>query len=232
MSKEQKGRALQPRRTRVAKTASRPAGRPAGTETTRANILGHAREAFGTHGFNGVSIRGIARSAGVNASTVIHFFGTKNGLFEAVVKDVVPLSTPLVAALERRATGEEIVRIYLAIWENDEAIDAMRAVVRTAIGSYEAMELLRETLLRGMLDALGWLNPLDAELAMMQLIGLGLGRYLSRLSKLTATDIDVIARRAGPSLDTLLFNTSPLTAGAPPTHQLPKQKPKRTKRQS
>lgn len=186
------------------KRKPRTAGRPAGGETTRAEILKHARIAFATQGYVGASVRAIAASAGVDPSTVIHFFATKDGVFQAVVEDIVPVTAPLIAAFERRATGEELVRTYLTIWEDEAANAAMRAVVRTSFGSDDAMGLLRDTMMRGILKALSWADPLAAELAMMQLIGLGLGRFLARLPKLGAADVDAIAKRMGPCLDSVL----------------------------
>lgn len=52
---------------------------------TEAEIIQRASEAFAQQGFYGASLRGIARSAGVDHSTLIHHFGTKAKLLLAVV---------------------------------------------------------------------------------------------------------------------------------------------------
>lgn len=55
-------------------------------EDTQAKILDAAETAFADGGFNGASMRDIVRSAGVNLATVYYYFGSKNGLMEAVLK--------------------------------------------------------------------------------------------------------------------------------------------------
>jgi AcrR family transcriptional regulator len=52
----------------------------------RTNILDAAETAFADDGYNGASMRTIVREAGVNLATVYYYFGSKNGLMEAVLK--------------------------------------------------------------------------------------------------------------------------------------------------
>ena len=77
----------------------RPVGRPAGQETTRAAILVAARKAFASTGYEGTSLRAIGAEADVDPSTVIHFFGTKEDLFKAVIDQVRPAIQPVAEAL-------------------------------------------------------------------------------------------------------------------------------------
>lgn len=53
---------------------------------TRREIVERAAEAFGTQGFQGASLRGIAKAAGINHSTLIHHFGNKATLLVEVLK--------------------------------------------------------------------------------------------------------------------------------------------------
>ncbi|WP_285481478.1 TetR/AcrR family transcriptional regulator [Amycolatopsis sp. NBRC 101858] len=55
---------------------------------TKAAILNAAREAFTEHGYDGAGVRDIARAAEVDARLIGRYFGSKEGLFAAVV-DVV-----------------------------------------------------------------------------------------------------------------------------------------------
>ncbi|WP_053240094.1 TetR/AcrR family transcriptional regulator [Pleomorphomonas koreensis] len=187
--------------------ASRAAGRPAGSETTRAAILDQAREAFAARGYDGASLRAIAGDAGVDPSTVLHFFRSKDELFRAVVQDVAKVSAPLVAALKAGASGESIVRLYMATWDDVHAGAAMLAVIRTAFASEEAMALLRETMTREIIAAMPTTDLLAAELATMQLVGLGIGRHIARLPLLASAEIDSIAREAGHIFDDILVRT-------------------------
>lgn len=52
----------------------------------RERILDAAEDAFSDSGFEGASIRHIAQSAGANLATVYYYFGSKEGLMEAVLK--------------------------------------------------------------------------------------------------------------------------------------------------
>src|SRR5229473_3010380 len=49
-------------------------------------ILDAAETAFADDGYNGTSMRDIVRGTGVNLATVYYYFGSKNGLMEAVLK--------------------------------------------------------------------------------------------------------------------------------------------------
>ena len=160
-----------------------------------------ARIAFGATGFDGTSLRAVAVKAGVDPSTVIHFFGTKEGLFEAVIQAAVPAYKPFVEALQRRASGAELVEHYLQMWENDQSGGAMLAVIRTSLTSEKAVKLLRETLTKQLLRAASYADAIYAEIAISHLIGIGMGRYIVHLPELKRADISTIAERVGPVLD-------------------------------
>jgi len=55
---------------------------------TRARILEAASERFAEKGFNGATVDEIAGLAGVNKQRLYAYFGSKNGLFEAVLCEV------------------------------------------------------------------------------------------------------------------------------------------------
>jgi AcrR family transcriptional regulator len=75
----------------AAPSAAAPArrGRPSkaragGTADTRESILDAAEDLFSKHGFYGVTIREVAREAGVDTALVHYYFGAKRALFDAV----------------------------------------------------------------------------------------------------------------------------------------------------
>src|SRR5215469_4812704 len=69
----------------VTTTRFRPASQQRGEET-RARILEAALELFAASGFEGASTRTIAEQAGVNLPAIQYYFGSKEGLYRAVVE--------------------------------------------------------------------------------------------------------------------------------------------------
>jgi len=73
------------RRTKPAPAKrGRPARHPAPAIDMREHILDHAEAIFARHGPHSVTIREVARSAGVDPALVHYYFETKVGLFESV----------------------------------------------------------------------------------------------------------------------------------------------------
>lgn len=62
----------------------RPPKQTAGTETSE-TILDVAEGLFSQHGFHGVTLREVAREAGVDTALVHYYFNSKRGLFDAVL---------------------------------------------------------------------------------------------------------------------------------------------------
>jgi len=57
--------------------------------TSRARILAVAREEFATRGFNAARLQDIAERAGLTHPTLLYHFGSKEGLYSAVIEDAV-----------------------------------------------------------------------------------------------------------------------------------------------
>ena len=89
-------------------------GRPkktkaAGAGETRDAILNAAEDLFSKHGFYGVTIREVAREAGVDTALVHYYFGAKKALFDAVfIRRAEVWNSERVAAVDRyaEAAGE------------------------------------------------------------------------------------------------------------------------------
>lgn len=58
------------------------------TESTRSLLLRAARAAFAEGGLEGARVDDIARRAGINKQLVYHYFGSKDGLYTAVLEEV------------------------------------------------------------------------------------------------------------------------------------------------
>ncbi|SFS16826.1 transcriptional regulator, TetR family [Microbacterium sp. cf046] len=91
----------------------KPRGRYAKTEATRAAIIDAALEVFADGGFRSGSLRDVAIKVGLTEPALLHHFGTKSGLLEAVLVyrdkqsyDLAPLD---------RMIGEESIRGLIAL---------------------------------------------------------------------------------------------------------------------
>lgn len=67
-------------------------------EATRARLLAAARREFAAHGIAGARVDRVAAEAGSNKAQIYHYFGSKDGLFDAVftsIVDEVVTATPI-----------------------------------------------------------------------------------------------------------------------------------------
>ena len=65
----------------------RPAAQPRGEET-RERILRAALRVFAAEGYDGASTRVLAQSAGINLPAIQYYFGSKEGLYRAVIDHI------------------------------------------------------------------------------------------------------------------------------------------------
>lgn len=70
-------------------TLERPAARKRDAEATQAAILEAAKIHFARSGYEGAYLRDIAADAGVDAALINRYFGGKDGLFAAALKDSI-----------------------------------------------------------------------------------------------------------------------------------------------
>src|SRR5690349_13377226 len=75
-------------------------GRPPASreQAVRQQLLSAARNLFAKQGFDAVSTRAVAETAQVNPAMIHYYFGSKQGLYEAMLADTF---TPLVERLGR-----------------------------------------------------------------------------------------------------------------------------------
>ncbi|GAA1808401.1 TetR/AcrR family transcriptional regulator [Nocardioides hankookensis] len=71
-----------------------PTSRPRNAEATRLDLLRVARRRFTVLGYERTTTRDIAADAGVNVALISRYFGSKEGLFAAVIEDSAELMEP------------------------------------------------------------------------------------------------------------------------------------------
>jgi AcrR family transcriptional regulator len=191
-------------------------GRRAGDSGTREAILTASRAQFAEHGYDGATIRAIARAAGVDPALVHHYYGGKENLFAAAMQLPVIPSEVITAALTRRDPGESLgthlVRTALSVWESAEVRDAFQTMLRSAMTSDHAAATLREfitdAILRPVASAadggVAERTPFRASLVATQMLGLAVSRYVLRFEPVAAASTDELAVAVGPTIDRYL----------------------------
>ena len=191
-------------------------GRRPGKGSTRQAVLDAARARFASDGFAATTIRSIAADAGVDASQVMQFFGSKDDLFASVID--VPHS-----ALEHFDTafegpdehlGERVVRAYLSAWEGIPAeSEPLMAMLRSAIVSEHARAELREfiqsRLLEGTADNSSADASLRAGLAASMLVGVITNRRIIGVPTLTDADTEQLVAILAPAIQQVLAPQRP-----------------------
>src|SRR4051812_31356654 len=118
-------------------------GRRAGSPQTREAILEAAIAAFAEHGYTGTTIRAVAKAAEVDPALVMHFFGSKDGLFaESIGSGALPLREMLDAVDgDLAGVGERLVSRYLELWEDPRTGAILLAILASAASSPAARDM-------------------------------------------------------------------------------------------
>lgn len=171
----------------------------------RGAILKAAGTEFLANGYDGTSLRAIARRAEVDPALVHHYFDDKAALFmeslEAPVRPQDIVRRALAAPRDR--IGETVVRAVLEALDTPATRDRMRQLVRTALGHDFAARMLRQFVLREVLGRIaGAIDAPDAQfratLAASQIVGLMVVRAGLRAEPLASAPIDDVVARIGP----------------------------------
>lgn len=118
----------------------------ADAEATRRKVLGAASVLFAEHGLDGVSVRDVARGAGVSLGLVHHYFGSKDALYQAAIAAMYAELEPLRAEFDRAlAEGGDLAALIERV---------VRAGFRFACAHRAEIKLMMRTVLdTGEVDA-------------------------------------------------------------------------------
>ena len=193
-----------------------PRGRRPGGADTRQAIVEAARVDFAEQGYDGTSLRGIARRAEVDPALVHHYFGGKPQLFAAVM-DIPADPAALISAVvtgPREQVGESLVRTFLSVWDSEAGRQRFQALVRAAVTHDDATRMLREFLTREVFGRV--VNELSddgearaglevrAGLAASQMVGLAMMRYIVEFPAVVDATHDELAALVGPTIQRYL----------------------------
>lgn len=191
-------------------------GRRPGPNETRVAILTAARRAFAERGYDSVSVRAVARDAGVDPALVYRFHASKEALFVAAM--ALPVSpSALVAGLLADGVddlGERLVRTFLELFDSGAAFAPFLALIRGAVSNDRAAAMLREFIAREVLGRLAAAAAPDrpelrASLAGSQIIGLAMARYVVGVPPLATTERETVVACVGPVVQRYLTGALP-----------------------
>ncbi len=155
----------------------RPPGRAGRAKETYEAILSAALKVFSSRGYAEAGVRDIAAIAGANPALVIRYFGSKLGLFEAVLE--ANLDGTLFTNIPREEFGARLVRAFCS--SQRDAASAVPMLIFAAsdtAAAASALTLLRQIVI-GPLDA--WFGTDDAAERTAQMLAVITGFYVYRL---------------------------------------------------
>jgi AcrR family transcriptional regulator len=159
---------------------------------TRTAILAAARQAFSAKGYSAAGVREIAAAAGVNPALVSRYFGSKEGLFEEALAELLDVSVFMDAP--RGAFGETVVRILTGEGEHDRNPLPMMVLASTDPQSRAICARLLERLVTAPLIA--WIGGADAGTRITRFVMLASGLTIHR----AIYPLEGIAPRLDPDL--------------------------------
>lgn len=178
------------------------------SEDTRSAILSAARKRFAAEGFERTTIRAVAADAGIDASMVMRYYGSKDGLFSAATD--VQLHLPDLAEVAREALGKALIRHWVELWESGDSSQVMIVLLRSAITNEDAAQQLRTIFTAQVMQAVGSVvdDPAEAAtragLVSSQMLGLALTRYILQLPPVVEMDPDTIIAGVAPTIQRYL----------------------------
>jgi AcrR family transcriptional regulator len=197
-------------------SAAAAAGRRPGNVDTRGEIVEAAKRVFAAKGYDGTSLRAVAREAGVDPALVHHYFEGKASLFVAAM--ALPFDPRAVAAHEQRAAstdgagvtvGAMVITGFLTMWDAAEGTGSSFASCAAGMAASPSVaDAMREFVAERVWNNVP-VNEGENEdrarerlaLVSSQLMGLAFTRYILRVPPVSTAPPDVIARWAGPTLD-------------------------------
>lgn len=185
---------------------STPETTPSKSERTRQRLRQAAAHLFAHTSFESVSTRAIAKEAGVDAALIHHYFGSKEGLFNAVLEEAIHLDAMEieVTSSDRAQWGRTLIRAADKVWTSPAA-PALKAVVRRALtGKGHVMrdfatKFLLERIISH-LDGPEEERRLRASLAGSQMAGFVVARHIVGIEPIASLTTDEAAELIGPVL--------------------------------
>lgn len=185
------------------------AGRRPGNADTRGEIVEAAKRVFAEKGYDGTSLRGVAREAGVDPALVHHYFDGKAALFVSAM--ALPFDPRQVKnhASGTEHSGSRTIEGFLTMWDHAEGTGSSFASCLSAMAaSSNVADAMREfvnervwSVLRHNEDETEAQRRRRIAMVSAQLMGLAFARYILRVAPMSTASPRQIGRWVGPTLD-------------------------------
>ncbi|AGL19353.1 TetR/AcrR family transcriptional regulator [Actinoplanes sp. N902-109] len=173
------------------------AARSADSGANRVAIIAAAREQFGQHGFDRTTIRSVATAAGVDPALVMHYFGTKKGLFEAASRYTVAM--PDLTGVTPATVATVLVPLFARMWGPD---GPLLPLLRAAASNQAAAGALVDIFTQHVAPQLGVLardRPQErAALIGAHLVGIAVARHIIGIPPLVQMSDEALTAWLGP----------------------------------
>jgi AcrR family transcriptional regulator len=189
------------------------AARTADPEATKAAILTAARSQFGEQGFERTTIRSVATAAGVDPALVMHYFGTKNGLFAAASE--LRIRIPALPPTAPEGVAAVLVPLFVKLWGPDgPLLPLLRAAASHRSAADALVGIFTEHVTPSLVALAVDRHEERAALIAAHLLGVAVSRYIIGTPPMVRMDDATLAAWLGPVFAHYL--TSPLPEPVPP----------------
>ncbi len=175
-------------------------------EATRAAILDAAKRHFAKSGYDGAFLRDIAADAGADAALINRYFGGKEGLFAAALKDSIGPNT--IANWDHKSFGREIATMMAGhAHQHVDRMHAFQFLLQAATNPVTAPMLNVAVQERFMGPIRDWLGGGDAEPRARVLASVFIGLLVERLIRdetLEGREREVFIERTAAVLQSLV----------------------------
>jgi AcrR family transcriptional regulator len=198
----------------AAAAAAAAAGRRPGNVDTKSEIIEAAKRVFAAKGYDGASLRAVAREAEVDPALVHHYFDGKASLFVAAMAlpfdpRVVPVHDRPDVSSPATSPGTMVITGFLTMWDHAEGTgSSFASCVAGMASSANIADAMREFVAERIWEKTPVNDGESGEktrerraLVSSQLMGLAFIRYILRVPPISTATPEEIARWAGPTLD-------------------------------
>ena len=183
----------------------RTRGRRPGGLDTRSAITAAARRQFGEAGYARTTLRTVAAEAEVDPRLVLHYFGSKRGLFLEAVE--LPIDASLVVSQairgESGTVGERVAILVLSVLDEPAPRQVLMGILRAAVTDAEAAGLVRDLLSERLLAPIAREVAADqpelrATMVASQIVGLTVARHVVGLDPIASASRETLVAALAP----------------------------------